>query len=236
MRFLILSLSLALVGCAAARQAEPTLNERQLQERRARIEAGEDVYAKEPSTPSSDLRQSSLWARSSGNPYIIKNQKAQNVGDLLTVIIDEQAQASASATTETTRESNLEASGNIGFGSGAVQQKGALSGASDFTNEFAGEGQTGRSGRLTATVQAVVEEVLPNGTLFVRGRKVVTINDEDQEFELTGFVRPDDIRINNTIGSSLMADAQIRYFGKGVIGDKQRVGWGARVLDFVWPF
>jgi len=125
---------------------------------------------------------------------------------------------------------------NFGAGSGSVQQFGAVSGGSNFKNDFKGEGQTDRSGRLTATVQAVVEDVLPNGVLFVRGRKVVTINSEDQHVELTGFVRPDDIRINNTVVSSLMADAQIRYVGKGVIGDKQRGGWGARLIDFVWPF
>jgi flagellar L-ring protein precursor FlgH len=215
---------------------EPTLNEKQLEQQRSRIQAGEDVYGKEPVALTSDMNQSSLWARSSGSPYIIRNQKAQKVGDLLTVIIDEQATASTSAATETTRESTIGMSGNLGFGMNTARQKGTLSGASDFSNEFAGEGSTDRTGRLTATVQAVVEEVLPNGTLFVKGRKTVTINEEDQEFELTGFVRPDDIRISNTITSSLMADAQIRYIGKGVIGDKQRAGWGARVLDFVWPF
>ncbi|TVQ76245.1 MAG: flagellar basal body L-ring protein FlgH [Bradymonadales bacterium] len=236
MKAFYLILLFFLVGCAAAKSVEPTLNERMLKEQRARIEAGEDVYGRKPIEPTDDLAQSSLWARSSGSPYIIRNQKAQDVGDLLTVVIDEQARGSASASTDTSRDSSIDFRASMGAGTGSAQQLGIVQGSGDTKTEFQGDGSTDRSGRLTGTVQAVVEEILPNGIFFVRGRKVVTINDEDQEFELTGFIRPDDIRINNTVTSSLMADAQIRYVGKGVIGDKQRVGWGTRIFDFIWPF
>lgn len=233
----LIPLCALLVACGSMKKPhEPTYNEKMLEEQRARRAAGEDLNDPFSMTRSSDPIQSSLWAKSHGNPYLLRNQKAQKVGDLLTIVIMEEASATTSANTDTKRESDLELDGALSLGNAAASQKGVISGTSEYTSEFKGSGTTDRSGSLTATVQAVVEEVLPNGNLFVRGRKVITINNEDQEVEITGFVRPDDIKINNLVNSKAMADAKIRYLGNGVVADKQRVGWGTRLLDFVWPF
>jgi len=215
---------------------EPTYNQKLLRDQRARIEAGEDIYKPVSNDPSSDPIQSSLWARSIGSPYLVRNQKAQKVGDLLTILVDESAQATTSAKTDAKRDGKISLSGALTLGQGDPEQAGSLTGTAANKNEFKGEGKTDRSGKIETTVQAVVEDVLPNGTLFVRGRKELTINNEDQVVEITGFVRSDDIRINNTVLSSLLADAEIRYVGDGVISDKQKTGWGTRLLDAVWPF
>lgn len=233
---LVAVLSLTLSSCAAGIRKEPTFNETMLEQQRSRIAAGEDIYAQPADVMSSEVTQSSLWAKAVGSPYIIRNQKAQKVGDLLTVLIIENATANSEANTETTRKSTMEMKADLLLGKQALEQKGNIDGNSDYTSKFTGEGKTDRSGQLQATVQAVVEEVLPNGTLFVRGRKVITVNNEDSEVELTGFVRSDDIRIDNTVMSDKLADARIRYIGNGVIADKQRVGWGTRLIDFIWPF
>lgn len=238
--FTLIALLVFLAGCSMRmpKKAEPSFNERMLEMQRAKIENGEDVYGDRMPDPSTDPVQSSLWAKSVGSPYIIRNQKASKVGDLITILVEESSSASTAAKTETERDSSME----LGYGFLSSMNNPTLkdrikgSGTSDFKNEFTGEGTTDRSGSLKATVQAVVETVLPNGTLFVRGRKLITINNEDQIVELTGFVRPDDIRINNTVNSSLIADAKIRYLGEGVIGDKQYVGWGTRLMDWIWPF
>jgi flagellar L-ring protein precursor FlgH len=235
--FLLVLAGSTLAACAGGiKQHEATYNERMLADQRARIAAGEDVYGENLPALSSDPIQSSLWAKSVGSPYIVRNQKAQAVGDLLTIVIDETAEASTKANTETKRDSDVELGTSGTLGQGDPTQIGSVGLTSEFSNNFKGEGTTDRSGRFQATVQAVVEDVLPNGTLFIRGRKLITINNEDQEVEISGFVRPDDIKIGNTVQSSMLADASIRYLGNGVIGDKQRVGWGSRLLDWVWPF
>lgn len=234
---LILTLiaSVLLAGCATkSRVAEPTFNEKML---KAQIEK-EKGHAQDEvvSGPSGDVSSASLWARSEGNQYLVRNLKAQAVGDLLTIIVDETASAQTSAKTDTKRDGGIEIAANLSRGQGSSEQIGVLGFTGDHKNDFKGEGTTDRSGRLQTTVQAVVENVLANGTLFVKGRKVITINNEDQEVEISGFVRPDNIRINNTVNSSVMADAKIRYVGDGVISDKQRVGWGTRLMDAIWPF
>jgi flagellar L-ring protein precursor FlgH len=215
---------------------EASFNEKLLASQEARLQAGEDVYGDRNPEPTSDPLHSSLWAKSVGSPYIIRNQKASKVGDLITIVIREDSKASSSANTETNRDSSIDAAFDLKMGTDALGQKGLLDGNAGLKNDFKGEGKTDRSGRIEATVQAVVETVLPNGTLFIRGRKVITVNNEDQVVELSGFVRPDDIRINNTVASDLLADAKIKYLGHGVVGDKQYVGWGARLMDWVWPF
>jgi flagellar L-ring protein FlgH len=217
-------------------KAEPSFNEKMLSSQQSRLAAGEDIYGDGNPELSSDPVQSSLWAKSVGSPYIIRNQKASKVGDLITIVIREDSKASTKANTETSRDSSMDTKFDFKAGSQGLAQKGLIDATAGLKNDFKGEGTTDRAGQIEATVQAVVETVLPNGTLFVRGRKVITVNHEDQIVELSGFVRPDDIRINNTVASELLADAKIKYLGDGVVGDKQYVGWGTRVLDWVWPF
>ncbi len=230
-------LSILLSACAAMQKpSEPTFNQKMLEAQKERVRAGLEPNNESPNLPTADVVQSSLWAKSIGSPYIIRNQKAQKVGDLLTIVVSESTNATTSAKTDAKRDGKVDLSGSLSFGQGAADQVGTVTGATQNKNEFKGEGKTDRSATFTATVQAVVENVLPNGTLFVRGRKTITINNEDQDVEISGFVRPDDIRINNTVVSSVMADAEIRYFGNGVISDKQRVGWGTRLMDAIWPF
>lgn len=233
-RLFLIILSFFVAACMSARKpSAPTYNERMLSKETMKADLKPNFVE---GTPSADPVQSSLWARSVGSPYIIRNQKAQKVGDLLTILIEEETSASTQAKTDAKRDGSVDLSGSLGFGQGTSSTAGQLSAKAGNVNDFKGEGKTNRSGQFTSKVQAVVENVLPNGTLFVRGRKVITINHEDQEIEISGFVRPDDIRINNTVVSTVMADAQIRYVGEGVISDKQHTGWGTRLLDAIWPF
>jgi len=229
--------SVVVSACGALKKdSGPSYNHRMLKIQEAKIKAGEDPWVKPVQNPTADPKHASLWAKSVGSPYIIRNQKAQAVGDLLTILIEESPTASTKAKTDAKRDGKVDITGTISLGQATADQAGTLTGATQHKNEFKGEGITDRSATLSATVQAVVENVLPNGTLFIRGKKTITINNEDQDVVISGFVRPDDIRINNTVPSSLLADAEIRYVGNGVLSDKQRPGWGARILDWIWPF
>ncbi len=103
-------------------------------------------------------------------------------------------------------------------------------------NGFDGAGATKRKNSVAATLTAVVREVFPNGNLYIEGMKEVIINNERQYIILSGVIRPEDIRPDNSITSDLIADARIVYTGSGVVSDKQRPGWLGRLMDLVWPF
>ena len=102
--------------------------------------------------------------------------------------------------------------------------------------DFKAEGATGRTERLTATVPAIVRKVLPNGNLFIEGHRVVLVNDEEQHFYISGVVRPIDIDQENSVKSTMVADAEIEFTGNGVLSDNQRQGWLSRYLGWIWPF
>ena len=104
------------------------------------------------------------------------------------------------------------------------------------SNSHKGSGTTTRNGTLTATISATIKEILPSGNYLIEGKRQVNINNEEQILILTGQVRPEDINFDNTISSKLIAEASISYSGQGVIADEQRVGWGIRLINWIWPF
>jgi flagellar L-ring protein precursor FlgH len=161
--------------------------------------------------------------------------KARNVGDIVTINVVESATASENATTKTSRDSNLAASWT------GVLQK--LSGdwvggevKAGFENNFDGKGETTRSSQLATYITAQVIQVLPNGYLAIHGHRQVRVNNENQVINVQGVIRTEDINASNIILSTYISDAKIELIGHGVVSDKQRPGWLARVLDWVWPF
>ena len=184
----------------------------------------------------------SLWNEASARALIGMNGNARQVGDLITVLIDESSSTSIGASTDTNRSSDasfgisallgadtsiLKANPNMGASIG-------MGGSSE--NAFSGDGSTTRDGNLTAVVTCTVTEVMSNGNLKIRGTKEVRVNREIQYLTLEGVVRPRDIRIDNTVQSNLIADARVEFTGNGVISDKQGQGWGTRIGDALWPF
>jgi flagellar L-ring protein precursor FlgH len=167
------------------------------------------------------------------------DKKAMRVGDIITVRIVENAEASNTADTDLSRRSSIQAGLSTFFGKKKFLELFKLNQdllASSSENSFNGAGSTTRSGQLTATMTAVVREVLPNGNLVVQGTREVMVNHEQQFITLTGIVRPLDIDRDNIVLSSQLADASITIGGLGVVADKQRSGWGTWIFDFSWPF
>ena len=105
-----------------------------------------------------------------------------------------------------------------------------------IANQNKGAGTVTRNGTLTATISAMITEILPSGNMRIEGRRSVTVNNEEQIMVLRGVVRPQDINFDNTIPSTFIADASISYTGEGVVADEQRKGWLAKILSKVWPF
>jgi len=105
-----------------------------------------------------------------------------------------------------------------------------------FENSTKGEATSDRSGNVTASVAARVTEVMPNGNLSIFGRRAMKVDNEVQYIMVSGIVRPDDIDSDNRVESTSLADSRIEYYGKGALADKQKPGWGTRIIDNIWPW
>ena len=200
--------------------------------------------------PLEEGRDPQVMERTAGSLYskaansLFSDHKARQVGDIVTVLISENAKASKEAKTSTGRTSNMSASipNLLGLeNSGLVtdfKPKPDLSNlvSADFTNSFEGNGSTSRKGELSASLTTQVIGTYPNGNLKIRGGKEVMLNSEVQIIYLTGIVRPVDITAANTVPSTKVLNARISYTGNGSISDKQEPGWIMRTLDNVWPF
>lgn len=169
------------------------------------------------------------------------DRRARKVGDILMVEIVETSNAAKQANTETKRTSSI--AGDIGylfrFDSWLKQKTGdpgAKTVQASLSNNFKGEGDTDQKSTVTATISARVIDITIDGNLVIQGYRQIRINNDTQHIVLSGLIRPDDISPNNSIKSSLIADARIEMNGEGVIADKQQPGWLSRGVDMIWPF
>lgn len=163
------------------------------------------------------------------NVSLFADSKARRVGDTLTILINETASAASTASTKNSKNEGL----NYGPGFGPFLHIIPSFGLTGGINSTA-TGSTNRNDNLSARIAVTVRQILPNGNLLVEGKRRVGMNAETQEITLTGVVRPQDIAFDNTIASPLVADAQIKYDGKGPVGDKQHDGIISRIFKFLF--
>jgi len=187
----------------------------------------------------------SLWPGETSDNLLFADTKAKQVGDIVTVQLEEDFQSTNSATTGISKDSQIDLGvtnvlglpndyGMRNFlGLGNAFDPSVQATSSRSTD---GSGTTTREGTMTGTLAAVIREELPNGVFRIEGRRTITVNNEDQMMVLTGLIRRVDIGFSNTISSNDIADANIVYTGKGVISDEQNVGWLMRFFAWVWPF
>ncbi|MFT4979878.1 MAG: flagellar L-ring protein precursor FlgH [Myxococcota bacterium] len=184
----------------------------------------------------------SLWVDSHSRMLSGLDGNARATGDLVTVLITESNRTSISAGTTTSSSSSNSAEIESLFGIGrkvtdANPNMGATIGmgaGSDFS--FSGDGTTSRAGEVEAVLTCTVDQVLPNGNLYITGTKEVRTNAETQYVTLSGIIRPQDIQANNTIDSGRIANPSIQVHGQGVLADDQNTRIGTRVMKRVWPF
>ncbi len=159
------------------------------------------------------------------------------VGDIITVILEETAQASRTNGISAERETSNDVLG--------TSQAGALfPGDSFFENlttggstlSSVGTGSSGQSASLTGSISVSVVDVLANGNLVILGEKQLTLTEGSEVLRVKGLVRPEDIQPNNTVLSRRIASAQISYSGTGDLVRAVKPGWGARALFGLWPF
>jgi flagellar L-ring protein precursor FlgH len=192
------------------------------------------VYEPEKASDRSDEAPSpgSLWRDGHSSAQLYTDARALRENDLVVVKVEEIADAKRSADTDMTHKSDLSAVAalNQALSSPTMQING------NFNKNFSGTGSTARTERLIATVPALVRKVLPNGNLFIEGHRVILVNNEEQHFYISGVVRPIDIDQENSVKSSMLAEAEVEFTGRGVLTDNQRQGWLSRYLGWLWPF
>ena len=183
----------------------------------------------------------SLWRP--GARAFFKDQRANQVGDILTVVISIDDKAKLSNTSDRTRTTseNDKLPALLGFEENVrkIMPKGFdianplnISGAT----QNKGSGTIDRDEQIELKVAAVVSQVLPNGNLVLRGSQEVRVNYEVRELLVTGIVRREDIGSDNKISYEKIAEARIAYGGRGHISDVQQPRYGTQVLDIIYPF
>jgi flagellar L-ring protein precursor FlgH len=169
---------------------------------------------------------------------LFEDRKAHRVGDVLTVLLVESTTAQKKANTTTGRESSVSIAGPTLLGR-PVTASGVPILNTDVGAEsaFTGGGTSSQSNALSGSIGVMVVRVLPNGNLVVRGEKQLTLNQGSETVSVEGLVRPQDIRADNSMTSDRIANARIRYAGRGALADANSAGWLSRFFSSaVFPF
>ncbi len=209
---------LALAGCAQIPRASVV---------------GEQEQISIPDRPA-PLANGSIYQERRGYQPLFEDRRPRMVGDILTIVLDEEVSASKNARTNADRNGSasleldtlpdaLETLAEYGFD---------LSGASDF--EGGGGSQANNS--FTGTITVSVLEVMNNGNLRVRGEKQIAINQGTEFIRFSGVVNPRTITAQNSVPSTQVADARIEYVGDGYINEAQHMGWLQRFFLNISPF
>lgn len=172
-----------------------------------------------------DVQAKSLW---SDNTSIFSDKKARNVGDILTIVINESTTQSMSKSSTNKKDSSVE----LGAGAGIFSfLKAASASGSD---SFKADGSADSTSRFNGQITVTVVEVLPNDNMVVEGNQSIWQNRNEQKITFRGIVRRDDVTMNNTVPSSKVANAELRFDGKGPLNAKQRQGILTQVFNFLF--
>ena len=172
---------------------------------------------------------------------LYEDNKARRIGDLLTVVLQENTVSTKSTSIEVTKDNDVSIpeSATEGLFLGQNITSGGLSLNTNLMGEreFTGEADADQRNNLRGDITVTVVDVWPNGTLVIRGEKWMTLNRGDEYIRITGLVRPSDIMSNNSVMSTKVGNARIAYAGKGSLADSQKIGWLGRFFNSeYWPF
>lgn len=177
---------------------------------------------------------------------LFEDQRAKRVGDIITVRFVELTAATKSAKTTTTKQDQVNLGGNpILFGTNAsfnvphfmpLAKKDHLNLGVNFNgqNQFTGGGDVAQKNSLKGDLTVMIAQVLPNGSLMIRGEKWITLNQGSECLRVTGVIRPEDISPDNVILSNRVADARITYTGTGALAESNEIGWLSRFFNSFW--
>lgn len=203
-----------------------------------------DVYPNDPKyapVPSSSLQAApsingSLY-KSNYSLSLFSDQQATRVGDIITVIFDEKYNSSKSAETKSQKDSKNNSKPVSILNSVPGWKNLGLDINSEHKRSFKGKGDADRSNSLSGTISVTVSDILPSGVLQIRGEKWLTLSEGDEYIRIMGLIRPQDITPQNTVMSSKVADARIKFGGRGNLNNSTKQGWFGRMTNSAWwPF
>jgi len=159
------------------------------------------------------------------------------VGDVITVLLNESTQAARTQNANVSRESSNDVvpKGLQNYGAGLG---GFMNGINMLGGKInnKGTGAADQQASLSGSVAVSVVEVMPNGNLILRGEKQLALTEGSEVIQVAGIIHPDDVAPNNTVQSRRLANAQITYRGTGDLANATRAGWGTSALMKIWPF
>lgn len=188
--------------------------------------------------PPPPMANGSIYQAHRGSQPLFEDRRPRMVGDILTIVLDEQVSASKNA------QSNMTRNGSAGLDLSALPdvlerlaaQGIDLSGDLSGNSSFNGGGGSQASNSMTGTITVSVLEVMHNGNLRVRGEKQIGINQGVEFIRFSGVINPRTISGQNTVPSTSVADARIEYVGNGYISEAQHMGWLQRFFLNISPF
>ncbi|WP_396587230.1 flagellar basal body L-ring protein FlgH [Bermanella sp. R86510] len=161
------------------------------------------------------------------------DQRSRRIGDIVTIILQEQTNASKSNSASTSKSTELDVVPTSLMG----ENLGFLGNDIESENTFDGEGDADQSNSLQGQITVSISNILPNGILEVRGEKWLSLNQGDEFIRVRGLIRPQDISAENTVQSHKLADARISYGGTGFVHNSSKPGWITRFFNSPWwPF
>jgi flagellar L-ring protein precursor FlgH len=162
--------------------------------------------------------------RSGYSASLTGDRRAVRVGDILTVVLDESTQSSKSAGTSFGKKSGV----SVGIPTVLGKTYDRLESSAEAERDFNGSARSSQQNTLRGSIAVTVHQVLPNGTLLIKGEKALRLNQGDEFIRLVGLVRMDDINRANQVSSQNVANARISYAGRGVLNDSNSAGWLTR--------
>ncbi|MGB3724267.1 MAG: flagellar basal body L-ring protein FlgH [Glaciecola sp.] len=200
------------------------------------VQANDPYYA--PSVPVMTREKiatsGSLFSPTLANS-LYSDVKARRVGDIITVTLSENTNASKSAGSSSSKASTLDVNPIVGLGANPLRiGKETIQLGMDSSNDFSGDASASQSNSLSGNISVTVVEVLPNQNLIIRGEKWLTLNNGDEYIRLTGVIRPADVAPTNEIESTKIANARIQYSGTGSFARAQEKGWLTQFFSSTW--
>lgn len=197
-----------------------------------KVEQGDPVYAPvqpsrmEPPPPT----RGSLY-QAAHSKALFNDRKAYRIGDVITVNLQERTRSSKSATSDISSNSNMTITNPTIAGRASPINVGL---GLDSDRSFTGDASADQSNSLLGSITVTVHDVYPNGNLLIRGEKWLTLNQGDEYVRVSGIVRPEDIQPDNSVTSTLLADARLTYSGTGDLANSNRQGWLSRFFNSGW--
>ncbi len=173
---------------------------------------------------SQDMRQNSFHS-------LFSDQKANRVGDAITIMVVESSLASNNAQTSAGKQSTLGFSASGDIGKSPLPKTDISLGTN---NDFTGSGATKTTGVIQTKISATIDSVLSNGNLVIRGSKKISINGEEQVITIKGIVRTSDIMADNSVLSYNISEAEIAFDGSGLIDNAQHPGWLTKFFHWIF--